>query len=281
MTHHIRLILAFLTLAAATLCATAQDSVPTYEQLVEQALNAVASGYAEKAERLFGEALKVSPADHRNALIYTNIGKLQEQTGREEKALQSYSSALDIVPQSVPILTSRADLYLRLGNFSKAAIDYGNIIAADPYNLHALKCRAYIHTKRREYAEAKADYSRVLEISPNDYTASLSIAVILIDTGRKNEAMSHITLLISKYPDKAELYSIRAEMEQEAKQTELAIIDMDKAVELEPDNINYILARAYLHLDNGNKFYARRDFNRAIELGVPRSSLKEELKKVR
>ena len=93
--------------------------------------------------------------------------------------------------------------------------------------------------------------------------------------------MSRITLMIESFPDKAELYSIRAEMEQDAKQTELALLDLNKAIELEPDNKNYILARAYLHLESGNKFYARRDFNRAIELGVPRASLKEELKKTR
>ena len=62
---------------------------------------------------------------------------------------------------------------------------------------------------------------------------------------------------------------------------ELALIDLDKAVALEQDNTDFVLARAYLHMKLGNKFYARMDFEKAVSLGVPRSSLKEELQQVK
>lgn len=282
MKPHFKLFIAALAFILVQQFIAAQDKESaTYESLVEQALNAARQDSIAQAEELFKQALRTSPHDHRNALIFANIGNLQERTGRNEEALQSYTFALNIVPRSVPILTSRADLYLSLGNFSKAIIDYDYIIEADPLNTHALKCKAFIHTKRREYAEAKSGYTRVLEISPEDYTALLSMVIICQETQKSAEAMSRITLLIEKFPDKAELYSIRADMEQNAQQPELALLDLDKAIALEPENKNYILARAYLHLENGNKYYAKRDFNRAIELGVPRASLKEELRKVR
>ena len=67
-------------------------------------------------------------------------------------------------------------------------------------------------------------------------------------------------------------------MEAENKQPELAIMDLDKAVELNPTNSNYVLARAYLHLEKGNKHLAKKDFETAISLGVPRSGLRDELK---
>ena len=92
--------------------AKAQSNAQIYEQLVEQALAAAAKDSITQSEKLFQKALKTSPNDHRNALIYTNMGKLQERSGRDEEAIQSYTSALAIIPQSVPILTSRADLYL-------------------------------------------------------------------------------------------------------------------------------------------------------------------------
>jgi Tfp pilus assembly protein PilF len=59
---------------------------------------------------------------------------------------------------------------------------------------------------------------------------------------------------------------------------ELAIMDLDKAISLEPNNTNLLLTRAYIHLKEGNKRLAKQDFERAIQLGIPRGQLKEELK---
>jgi Tfp pilus assembly protein PilF len=70
-------------------------------------------------------------------------------------------------------------------------------------------------------------------------------------------------------------------MYAENKQFELAIMDLDKAVELEPENQNYYLARAYLHKEQGNKRKALADFEAAIKNGVPRASLEEELKSLK
>jgi hypothetical protein len=39
-----------------------------------------------------------------------------------------------------------------------------------------------------------------------------------------------------------------------------------------------VLTRAYLHLKENHKHLAKKDFERAIELGTPRGQLKEELK---
>ena len=95
------------------------------------------------------------------------------------------------------------------------------------------------------------------------------------------EALERITLMVEGHPDKAELYSVRASMYAENKQLELAIMDLDKAVELEPENPNYYLSRAYLHKQQGNKRRALADFEAAIKNGVPSAQLAEELKECR
>lgn len=266
-------------LLTVSLCALSQSQ--SYESLVEQAIRAASNDSLKKAESLFKQTLGLYPGDHRNALIFTDLGKVQEALGNSAEALQSYTSALKLAPQSIPILTARADLHLRNDNYSKALIDYGNIIEADPQNTHAFTCRAYTLVKCRRYAEARIDYEKALEIEPKNYAAQLGLAILYQETNKRAEALSRITLMIGMFPDKAELYSIRAEMEQEAGHAELALIDMNKAVELEPENKNYVLTRAYIHLAQNNKYYARKDFEKAIKLGVPRHSLKEELKKTK
>ena len=55
--------------------------------------------------------------------------------------------------------------------------------------------------------------------------------------------------------------------------------DLNKAIELAPNDRNIILTRGYIHYNQRNYRLARKDFERAIELGVPRVQLKSELKK--
>jgi Flp pilus assembly protein TadD len=70
-------------------------------------------------------------------------------------------------------------------------------------------------------------------------------------------------------------------MEIENHQPELALLDIDKAIELEPDNGKFFLSRGYLYADMGKKKLAYLDFEKAISLGIPRYSLETELKKLK
>lgn len=250
-----------------------------YEQEVEQALNAVKANEYDKADSLFRQALKCSPSDIRNALIYSNMALINKMRGQSLEAIDNYSTALAIAPQNIPILKARADLYLELDNHGKALLDYSKIIDFDPHNSDALLARAYIYQQRRDYYNAKKDYEALLTADPHNYPALLGTAILFQNAGKPQEAIMRLTLLIDEYPDKAELYSIRAEIEKEANQSELAIMDLNKAIELEPDNKNMVLSRAYLHMSENNKRMALMDFERAIELGIPRGQLRDELKR--
>lgn len=259
----------------------AQSPQMDYETILEKAHRATSMNNLADAENLFKQVLRSYPQDYRNSLVLGNLGRVQEMMGKDMEAMDSYTSALKLSPQSVPLLEARAALYLRLGNLSKAVADYTTIIDREPVNLQALSYRAYAHSKQRNYIEAKQDYDKVLKIDPRNYAAQLGMVSLCREIGRASEALTRLDLLVGQYPDKAEIYGLRAELHKAEGHLELALMDLDKAVELEPDNADLVLARAYLHLEQGNKFYARRDFEKAVSLGVPRSSLKEELRRVR
>lgn len=253
----------------------------TYEQWVESGLEAVGEDSLAKAEECFRNALRLAPQDHRNPLVYGNLAKVQVAMGQRERALTSYELALNLVPKNVPLLMSRAALYLEMGNLSRALIDYRNVIDVDPNNTEALQYMGYIFTQQKEYTKAKTHYERLLSIEPDNYPAQLGVAILFQEVGKPADAIARLTILSEKYPDKAEILSMRAEIEAEMKQTELALMDLDRAIQIEPNNTNMILTRAYIHLHEGNKAKARKDFERAIELGIPRGQLKQELKMVK
>ena len=59
-------------------CLSGGMSAQTYEQTVRQALSAAEHDSLDQAEELFRQALKISPGDHRNALVYQYIGQVIE-----------------------------------------------------------------------------------------------------------------------------------------------------------------------------------------------------------
>lgn len=251
-----------------------------YETTVEKGIIAAKESRLSEAERLFGEALELSPEDHRNALVYMNLGSVQESQGNNKGAIDSYSAAIRQYPDNTVFISTRASLYLRLKNYKKAISDYTTVIGLNPSDIEAYAYRGYAYSKTRELDKAKADFKTVTEKEPDNFMAALGSAIVERMMGHDSETLTLLALLIERFPDKAAPYAIRAEMESEKDQKELAVIDLSNAIRIEP-NKDYYLQRARLYLELQQKHLARQDFEKAIELGLPRQLIADELKKCR
>lgn len=275
--------LRFLFLIFLYVCAHASTFAQSsdYEAYVQRGLTAAEHDSLEQAEEYFRQALRVSPADYRNSLIFTNLGKIQElrywrnpqQHQLADQALENYTLAINLIPTSVPMLDARGSFYMKLKNYAKAVNDFTTILDLAPTNHIIRNHRAYCYVQLRRYDEGKVDYLRVLEQDAQNTTAQLGLAIICQDTQKLAEAIQRMSDLIEAHPDEAEYYSVRASMYVEHNQPELAILDLDRAIELHADNANYFLARAYLHQQQGNKHSARQDFERATQLGASPAQL--------
>jgi len=279
-----RIILIFVFLCSASIC-----HAQTYEQLIEHGLAAAAADSLEAAEACFKEALRKSPNDYRNSLVFTNLGRVQEarywQNPADKKladsALESYTVALSLTPEAVPMLEARGDFLLKLQLYERAVRDFSAALDFAPKNKDIRLHRAYSYFQIRLYGESRADYDKVLESDATNYAALLGLALICQQTDHKTEAIERMNHLVELYPDSTELYAVRADIYMESRQEDLALLDLNHAISLEADNPRYILARAYLHKQMGNKRLALSDFNRAIELGIPESSLRNDMKACR
>ena len=253
-------------------------SAQTYDELIVQAMDAVEQDSLLQAETLFKEALRLEPANVRNALLFSNLGTIQRRMGKETEALDSYSLALNLTPYSVTILLNRASLYLELDMLDKAYLDYCNVIDLDAKNKDALQFRAYIYMRRRQYPEARMDYQRFLEEEPGNKTARVGLAMVNQKDKRYREALEELNRLIVDYPKDASLLKARAELEVDMNTLELAIMDLEKAVRLTPNDADIYIMCGEIYQAQGKRREAYAAFERAIELGVPRSQLQEQLK---
>lgn len=255
-----------------------QLSAQTYDELVTRAMDAVEKDSLRQAESLFKDALRLEPANMRNALLFSNLGTIQRRMGKNKEALESYTLALNRTPHSIPMLLNRASLYLDMNYPDKAYVDYCDVIDLDPQNVEAYQFRAYIYMTKRQYQDAKVDYQKLLDIVPGDQTARIGMAIVNQKLHRYHESLEEFNRLIVDYPKDASLLKARAELEVEMNTPDLALLDLESAASLNPNDAEIYVMCGDIYLSKGLKREAYTAFEKAIELGYPRPELQDKLK---
>lgn len=250
----------------------------TYDELINHAMDAIEKDSLYQAEGYLKKALQLEPANMRNALLFSNLGTVQRRMGKNKEALESYSLALNLTPYSITMLLNRASLYLEMDYLDKAYVDYCNVIDLDAKNTEALQFRAYIYMRRRQYQEAKNDYQSLLETLPDDKTARIGIAMVNQKMQRYREALEEFNRLIVDYPKDVSLLKARAELEVDMNTLDLALLDLENAVRMAPNDAELYVMCGEIYLAQGRKREAYVAFEKAVELGIPRPQLQNQLK---
>lgn len=94
----------------------------------------------------------------------------------------------------------------------------------------------------------------------------LEVAAQHMAAGRYPQAMAVLTQALSRYPESAELFNMRAALELEQQDIKGALADMEQAVRLAPENPLYRVARAQLYLRFERKEEALQDLDAAVLL---------------
>lgn len=255
-----------------------QLSAQAYDEWITRAMDAVEKDSLYRAEEYFKKALQLEPANVRNALLFSNLGTIQRRMGKNKEALESYSLALNLTPSSITMLLNRASLYLEMDYLDKAYMDYCHVIDLEDKNVEALQFRAYIYMRRRQYQEARNDYQRLLETVPGDKTARIGMAMVNQKMLRYRESLEEFNRLIVDYPKDASLLKARAELEVEMNSLEMALLDLEAALKLTPNDADIYVMCGEIYLLQERKREAYVAFEKAIELGVPRPQLQDKLK---
>ena len=142
------------------------------------------------------------------------------------------------------------------------------MLATHPDQAEALLMRAYIRQRQRLLKDARIDYEHLLRLQPAHEQALLGLALLNDDDRRPQEAMETINRAIDLYPTHAAGYALRAGMEFDRKLYEQAEMDYGMAIQLEPQNRSYRLARAYFYTQTKRKRLAREDVREAARLGA-------------
>lgn len=212
-------------------------------------------------------------------LAYAATAEAQSAANPLRDSLRAATERLSYHPDSIDLRLRKAAWNMQLDEWQYAKAEYDYVLRRQPDNIAALYFRAYCNDRLGRDAFARLDYQNLLTIVPGNFEAELGLALLNEKDRRYTEALDGINRLVTAHPDSAIAWAARAGIESGRGMTELAEYDYGEALKRDPDNADYLLARADLRIKLGRMAEARSDLDTLVRLGTPKAALKEWYKK--
>lgn len=169
------------------------------------------------------------------AFNYLYADSLQTAQNLFEKALKLRPDA----PGNIVVRHNIARIFMARCQWKDAITLLSRVITEDPRYLEAREDRASSYIELKLFDKALKDYAQLRAIKPDEEHYHLLYAMMLSETGEKRDALDELDDLMEKHKDYAECY----------------------------------LVRAGIHIDLGEMGYARRDLDKAVSLGIPKTDI--------
>lgn len=203
---------------------------------------------------------------------------LQAQTTDSQRwrdSLTVLNKQIATSPWSSDLHLRKAAVNLELKQWQYAIEEYGQVLKHEPNNPAALFYRAYANTHLRRFDLARNDLNDLLAYLPRHFEGRLSLAVVLQQMGRKQEALDELNQTIQLHADSAVAYAARANLERQMKQDDAALYDWERAEQLDPKDPTFVVSHVDLLLVLERREEARRVLDAAVKRGIPKGMLLE------
>lgn len=246
----------------------AESMAQTYEDYVTESFDWLETDSLPQAEASLRNALRLEPGNPNNGMLLLNLGTIQRRQGKLQEAEESYSIGLGFMPRNATLLNSRAQLYGEMGKYAEAIEDYTEVIYQQAENEDALYQRALCRLMNADTLGARLDLQAIDKLNPNSAKSRLGMVYIYKAQHMWREASELLDPLIERNPQSASLLRERAEVYYLAGRMGAALDDIGHSIQKDPrDPYSYIL-RAQIRYAKGDREFARRDLNQALELGL-------------
>jgi eukaryotic-like serine/threonine-protein kinase len=212
-----------------------------------------ASAFGTQATRL----------DNHLASGYVTLGKIHEDAGKHELAVQEFQKALDLDRRNADALDGMAHAYENAGRLKEAEETFQKAVALRPDSWVGYNSLALFYDRQNRYDEGIQQLKRAIELTPDNSQLYLNLGAFYFDTGDEKfrpaaeAALKKSIELTPTYPAYANLGSLYYD---EKRYSEAAALT-EKALQL--NDKNYLvwqnLVVAYLWLNDPEKLASARE----------------------
>lgn len=182
------------------------------------------------AIEFFNRAISLD-SDFANGYFYRGLSNYNK--GKFDDAINDYTKALEINPELHQAYYHRGIAYTNFGKFDMAIDDLDKAIELYPHSSSYYTARGEVYIYKNEWDKAFADFNNSIKRNPRDDSAYAWRGYIF--------------------------FSIKGDNER-------AIQDYNKAIEISPQSIGYLISRAEVYYDKGEYTKALNDCNKAIKI---------------
>lgn len=213
-------------------------------------LDAARNGDFEAAKAAFERALR---EDSRAYEAAYNLGVIADRMGDENRAMQYYRRALQILPDYERAARGLATIYIRRGSVPDALALVEPLARRYLQNLHLQALLGEVLVRADRYEDAM-DAARVaLERDERFVPAMITIIKASLASGRTELAESIIEQALEVDPDDAELHFLNGKLLlTQPGRLAAALESFQKAVEENPDHAEARIQLGRLYLEGGN-----------------------------
>lgn len=247
--QELRIIYAIIQCFANNL-AKAVDIIPTInpeelkdeEALSDYGLLLFLTG-SDKAEDYLKKALTVNPECF---IANARISAIYIANARYDEAEKYLSKALEIDPERVELVANLASLRAKQGRFDEAIEILNRAISANPerQELHSMKANIMLAMDKAD--ELIEDFYEKIRKDPENKINYITLSVILMNTGREDEAVSLISGALDKFEDDEDVRSAFIKITLKAQRYHLVGSKLKEWVEKEPESteLRFLLNQA-------------------------------------
>ena len=271
----------FLVIIAICALDCSISSAQNYDELITRSFDYLDVDSLPEAEEALREALRIEPGNPGNGMLLLNLGTIQRRQGKLKEAEESYTIGLAFLPNNLTLLNSRAQLFAEMEKYPEAINDYTEVIYHEPENEDAYYERALCKLMNQDTLGARLDLEQIDRFNPNSAKSRLGMAYVYKAQQMWREASELYDVLIERNPRNASLLRERAEVFYFSNRMGAALDDVNKSIDFDPRDPYSYLLRAQIRYAKGDREFARRDLNQALELGLNKEEARDLIEKLK
>jgi tetratricopeptide (TPR) repeat protein len=215
----------------------------------------------DEAEKAFDRALEIEP-DAAGVLLQR--ARLLAVRGEKERSLADIGKALDIAPDDASARVLRARVLQQAGDTEKALVDLEEVLRDDPDLAPALELRGLIAAEGGDFETAIRDFRRLVSKNADDPVLLTQLGTLYLAAKQPREAIRRFSRALEIDEESFPGRRGRSDAEITIGDHKAALADLEKALELRPDDTGVLNNLAWLLATSPDDDL--RDGKRAIEL---------------
>jgi len=183
------------------------------------------------------------------------------------------------IPEEFKDVAAKATSLYNEKKFDEAATAYEQILAKYPQSIYALSNLGVVRFQQQKYPEAEKPLREAIRVAPNDAFSHSVLGIVLVQQEKYDDAIQVLSRAVALDPNDAKTRNYLGISSSRKGLQEAAEQECRKAIELDDSygDAHFNLAVIYATQNPPSKELAKRHYNRALELGVPKDAELEKL----